>query len=145
MSRTASYFHHASEYLYRNLRQRSLPTPLWTESLDISPITISKMKWSAWPEIVIIDYEFDISLFIDEQAASIVAELHTSAEQLVQASLVSRQKTHTPLLTEEEAEPDQEDDIWADIPPLSTKKVKMRARYAGQGEPLDVLGPLAED
>lgn len=88
---------------------------------------------------------FDALSFFDKRAGLAATLLHSTKQIFAHASLVSRQPAFMSFFEIGQLDLDLEHDIWVDMPPLFRKKVVMRVRYAGQGEPHPILGPLAEE
>src|SRR5216684_2493012 len=88
---------------------------------------------------------FDTCYFYNNLAGLAEVAVYQIKEQLVQHLFGSIHLTYASLYPWEQLESDRKQDIWVEMPPLSTEKVVMRTCDMGFGEPLAILDPLSEE
>lgn len=108
---------------------------------DIPWTSIKSLQYEDYPNISSnTTQEVDAFKFINKQAGVVAASLYEITRQLhlVYSTL------HNPLclssLPENTVDYDMQYDIWVDMPPIATKKVVIKARKGGRGQPLTDLG-----
>ena len=129
----------------------SIPSPVWSQpalfwsellrSENAKSQTYSQSEnFSAFLEPAI----YDMLQQHDIQSAAIKIAFYGAMQELSQLSITSSQLAYTVSLDQMKLDSEPETDIWIDMPPRSTRKVEMRAHYAGRGKPLP-FDPLSED
>ena len=127
--------------VYTSVESRSIPTEY---PLDTEPIKMWTESRSAIKNNSLRECTFDTSYFCNNSAGLVEASIYRIIEQLARQLFASTHLVYTPCYAWGKLETDRKQDIWVDMPPLSTEKVVMRAKDMGRGEPLAILDPLPE-
>ncbi len=131
MSRASTYIYDETRFIPTEYPMGFEPIKMWSETLSADK--------SATPKVV-----FD-GCYFNKLARSVEAAMYQIKEQLVRQSLATISLTHVSSYMREQMELNLEQDIWVDMPPLSTEKVVMHVQDIGFGEPLAILDLLPEE
>jgi hypothetical protein len=128
----------------------SAPSPVWYQSAlswseelrtenTKSQIYSRSENFSAFLEPAV----YDTLQLLDIQSGAIKIAFYDVLQALSQSSIISSHLAYTVSPDPVKLDSEPETDIWVDMPPRSTRKVEMQARYAGRGKPLP-FDPLPE-
>lgn len=131
MSRASTYIYDETRFIPTEYPMGFEPVKTWSETLNADQTTIPKVEFDGW--------------YFNKLARSVEAAVYQIKEQFAQRPFASMSLTHVSSYIWEQMEPNLEQDIWVDMPPLSTEKVVMHVQDIGFGEPLAMLDLLPEE
>lgn len=131
MSRASTYIYDETRFIPTECPMGFEPVKTWSEILSADQSSTSKV-------------EFD-GCYFNKLARSVEAAVYQIKEQFAQQPFVSISLMHVSSYIWEQMEPNREQDIWLEMPPLSAEKAVMHVQDMGFGEPLAMLDPLPEE
>ncbi len=127
----------ASAYIQKENSEIPTEYPLTSRPIEMltkSQVYVASMSTKFAPA-------FDEYSLYTSPTGSVYASMYWLKEQLVTATYV----VYTAFLMPQQLLLHAKQDVWVDMPPLSTEKVVMQAQDMGYGEPLAMLDPLPDD
>ncbi|SRR6266571_6212501 len=129
-----------------HIRDESRWIPPFEYPLDARPITIlAEPLYTVENTPPKTEPVFDTCYFYNNRAGLVEMACYRITEQLIRQLSAIAHLTSASFYYWKQVELDRKQEIWVDMPPLSTEKAVMRARDMGFGEPLAILDPLPEE
>lgn len=148
MSRGSTYFQNGYHWAPSTLPLYSQTNMAWTIPSDIGAHAqqgfVTYNDSQAVPNLKI-SLTFDLHHFFDNRAVLVAAAFYNALQASLGVSNMFKPLMYVFSADQDKLTSDLDDDLRVDMPPRSTRKVVMRARYTGRGKPLAFFDPLPED
>ncbi len=145
MSRASTCHDNENKWTVTTSSSYSCPYMPWTVSSDVGKDALQDYQVVDDVQTSCNKVTFDTSHFFDMRAGLVAASFCDALQLLTQVCSMFKNSIEGAYSDQDKAGLELQDDLWVNMPPRSTRKVILRARYAGRGKPLAYLDPLPED